>query len=253
MYLGIETSSAVSSVALMNEKGIFNELTVQAGLTHSEQLVPHIEILLNESKVQRSDLKGIAVSIGPGSFTGLRIGLGTAKALAFALQIPLIGIMTLDGMAHNFYNTQGLIGIMIDAQKKQVYEGLYRWEKGQLVCVQAPVLKKRDDALQALNDREEAVTVLGDGLSKILADIKETYTNITVAPPHLRVPKASSLLLAALPKFQAGLDESDTLVPYYMRRSEAEVLWEQRHPEAKIAESLAKAEVIVTEVASQIK
>lgn len=252
MYLGIETSSAVSSVALMDESGIFNELTVQAGLTHSEQLVPHIDLLLKESKVDRSELKGIAVSIGPGSFTGLRIGLGTAKALAYALQIPLIGVMTLDGMAYNFYNTAGLIAIMIDAQKKQVYEGLYTWNNGQLICLQGPTIKKRDEALQALNNRDEFVTVLGDGLNKIAATLEVDYPHIKLAPPHLRVPKASSLLLKALPQFLNGEDESAQLAPYYMRRSEAEVLWDARHPEAKTDSHAKEATVIITEVADQI-
>lgn len=104
MYLGIETSSAVSSVAVMDDQRLIGELTVQAGLTHSEQLVPHIELLLKQSGVAKTALTGIAVSIGPGSFTGLRIGMGTAKALAYALNIPLLGVMTMDGIAHNFGN-----------------------------------------------------------------------------------------------------------------------------------------------------
>lgn len=109
MYLGIETSSAVSSVALMDTTKLVGELTVQAGLTHSEQLVPHIELLMQQSGVAKSDIEGIAVSIGPGSFTGLRIGLGTAKALAYAWQVPLLGVMTMDVLAHNFGNGRGLL------------------------------------------------------------------------------------------------------------------------------------------------
>lgn len=118
MYLGIETSSAVSSVALMDTTKLVGELTVQAGLTHSEQLVPHIELLMQQSGVAKSDIEGIAVSIGPGSFTGLRIGLGTAKALAYAWQVPLLGVMTMDVLAHNFWQWEGLIAVMIDAQKR---------------------------------------------------------------------------------------------------------------------------------------
>ena len=79
MWLGIETSSLVSSVALMDETNLIGELTIQAGLTHSEQLIPHIDMLLRASQVKKNELKGIIVSIGPGSFTGLRIGMGTAK------------------------------------------------------------------------------------------------------------------------------------------------------------------------------
>ena len=101
MWLGIETSSLVSSVALMDETNLIGELTIQAGLTHSEQLIPHIDMLLRASQVKKNELKGIIVSIGPGSFTGLRIGMGTAKAMAYALQIPLYGVMTMDSLAHN--------------------------------------------------------------------------------------------------------------------------------------------------------
>ena len=101
MWLGIETSSLVSSVALMDEHNLIGELTIQAGLTHSEQLIPHIDMLLRASQVKKNELKGIIVSIGPGSFTGLRIGMGTAKAMAYALQIPLYGVMTMDSLARN--------------------------------------------------------------------------------------------------------------------------------------------------------
>ena len=153
MYLGIETSSAVSSVAVMDEQRFIGELTVQAGLTHSEQLVPHIDLLLKQSGVAKTALKGITVSIGPGSFTGLRIGMGTAKALAYALNIPLMGVMTMDGLAHNFWQFSGVLAVMVDAQKKNVYEGRYRWAAGQLVCEQAPTVKTRDEALKALGSK----------------------------------------------------------------------------------------------------
>ncbi|MBS4912722.1 MAG: tRNA (adenosine(37)-N6)-threonylcarbamoyltransferase complex dimerization subunit type 1 TsaB [Veillonella sp.] len=253
MYLGIETSSAASSVALLNEQGIYNELTVQAGLTHSEQLVPNIDLLLKQSNVTKADLKGVAVSIGPGSFTGLRIGMGTAKALAYALRIPLVGVMTMDAMARNFYNVQGVVSIMIDAQKKQVYEARYSWKEGQLVALSDPEVKPREAALEDLNALGVPVIVAGDGIVKIKDSIEETYQNITVAPPTLILPRASSIVLEALPKLEAGVDENDRLVPYYMRRSEAEVLWDQRHPSEAAAADVKEPTVIVTEVASQIK
>ena len=110
MWLGIETSSVVSSVAVMNECQLLGEITIQAGLTHSEQLVPHIQSLLEMTRVEKSDLKGIVVASGPGSFTGLRIGMGTAKAMAYALHLPLYGIMTMDGLARNIpYTTDTIV------------------------------------------------------------------------------------------------------------------------------------------------
>ena len=108
MWLGIETSSVVSSIAVMNESQLLGEITIQAGLTHSEQLVPHIQSLLEMTRVEKSDLKGIVVASGPGSFTGLRIGMGTAKAMAYALHIPLYGVMTMRLCIHMMESIYGL-------------------------------------------------------------------------------------------------------------------------------------------------
>ena len=152
MWLGIETSSLVSSVALMDETNLIGELTIQAGLTHSEQLIPHIDMLLRASQVKKNELKGIIVSIGPGSFTGLRIGMGTAKAMAYALQIPLYGVMTMDSLAHNVSYTNRTICTVIDAQKKHVYTGLYRYENNELVCKEEPFVIAASDLLEKFRE-----------------------------------------------------------------------------------------------------
>ena len=149
MWLGIETSSLVSSVALMDESCLIGELTIQAGLTHSEQLVPHIDMLLRTCQVEKSELKGIMVSIGPGSFTGLRIGMGTAKAMAYALQIPLYGVMTMDSLARNVAYTDRTICTVIDAQKKHVYAGIYKYDDNELVCKEEPFVIAANDLLAA--------------------------------------------------------------------------------------------------------
>ena len=138
MWLGIETSSVVSSVAVMNESQLLGEITIQAGLTHSEQLVPHIQSLLEMTRVEKSDLKGIVVASGPGSFTGLRIGMGTAKAMAYALHIPLYGVMTMDGLARNIPYTTDTICTVIDAQKKHVYAALYAYDGERLQVKEEP-------------------------------------------------------------------------------------------------------------------
>lgn len=253
MYLGIETSSAVSSVAVIDEQRLIGELTVQAGLTHSEQLVPHIELLLEQSGVKKSDLKGIALSIGPGSFTGLRIGMGTAKALAYALKIPLLGVMTMDGIAHNFWQFSGVLAVMVDAQKKNVYEGRYRWMNGSLVCEQLPTVKTRDEALKALAALNEPVILAGDGIIKFGHTLADYGSNLQLAPMSLRIPKASGVLLAALPRFlNQAPDEAADLAPYYIRRSEAEVVWDAKHPDLVAAGKVPNPSVIVTEAATAL-
>lgn len=230
MWLGIETSSLVSSVALMDKKSLIGELTIQAGLTHSEQLIPHIDMLLRASQVKMNELNGIIVSIGPGSFTGLRIGMGTAKAMAYALQIPLYGVMTMDSLAHNVANTDRTICTIIDAQKKHVYAGLYRYENNELVCKEEPFVIAASDLLEKFRENKEAVLFLGDGIKRIEKLLDESDTNLTILDISQCIPKASSLLIAGR-EFIERKETSDPMdmVPYYIRRSEAEVLWEERH------------------------
>ena len=218
MWLGIETSSVVSSVAVMNESQLLGEITIQAGLTHSEQLVPHIQSLLEMTRVEKSDLKGIVVASGPGSFTGLRIGMGTAKAMAYALQIPLYSVMTMDGLARNIPYTTDTICTVIDAQKKHVYAALYIYDG-----VEAASLVGR------LRNQHKRVIFVGDGIKRI-APLIEDDELLIIADPIYRIPKASSLLLSARSMIEQGesADPMD-MVPYYIRRSEAEVLWEEKH------------------------
>lgn len=230
MYLGIETSSVVSSVALMKAGKLLGELTVQAGLMHSEQLVPHIENLLTQARANKKELSGIAVSIGPGSFTGLRIGLGTAKAMAYGLGIPLVEVMTMEGLAYNLPYCSHLLSVMIDAQKKNVYEGRYRFAGERLICVQEPKVIARTAALEELKALGEPVVFLGDGAIMGQREISEVSPDFTLAPMGAQIPRAGAVLQAALPYIAAGQTVNPMeAVPYYIRRSEAEELWEKRH------------------------
>lgn len=230
MWLGIETSSLVSSVALVDETRVIGEITMQAGFTHSEQLVPHIDALFNMTGKQKSDLTGIVVSTGPGSFTGLRIGMGTAKAMAYALNIPLYGVMTMDGMAYNLPYCEGIISVLIDAQKKNVYEARYEWQDNSLICTQLPMVKAAVDPMNEVVADGHSITFIGDGIKRITKLMPDDTPHIRIAPMTATIPKASSLVLAAMPQIEAGETENPmTMVPYYIRRSEAEVVWEEKH------------------------
>ena len=124
MLLAIETSSLVSSVALLHEQTLRAELTIQARLTHSEQLMPHIADMLEKASVPKTAIDAVAVSIGPGSFTGLRIGMASAKGLSFGWNVPLIGIETPTALAWNFIGAKDPVCVLIDAQKGNVYMSL---------------------------------------------------------------------------------------------------------------------------------
>ena len=215
MWLGIETSSLVSSVALMDEHNLIGELTIQAGLTHSEQLIPHIDMLLRASQVKKNELKGIIVSIGPGSFTGLRIGMGTAKAMAYALQIPLYGVMTMDSLARNVSYTNRTICTVIDAQKKHVYAGLYRYENNKLVCKEEPFVIAASDLLDKFRETKEEVLFLGDGIKRIekLFRAKAIYITLHV------IKYRSAISIELLYVSSVGNIESKLLVDLFHKIS----------------------------------
>lgn len=229
MLLGIETSSLVSSVAVADKGRLLGELTVQAGLTHSEQLVPHLDILLKTAGVNKADIEGIVVTIGPGSFTGLRIGLSTAKAMAYAWQKPLIGVKTTEALAYNAVGDSRLLAVWLDAQKNNVYEALYRFDGDTLEVLQNPTVKNCEEALHALGKREEEVLFMGEAALLYREQIEQSPYSFTIAKNTMIIPRAGSLLLAAEPYWERGeVSDAMNVVPYYIRRSEAEVLWEKK-------------------------
>lgn len=230
MLLAIETSSLVSSVALLQDQTLRAEFTTQARLTHSEQLMPHIADMLQKAGVQKEQIDGVAVSIGPGSFTGLRIGLATAKGLAFAWNVPIVGIETPVSLAWNSVGAADKLCVFIDAQKGNVYSSQYVWHGTTLETVQDVEIVPRKEALAKLVEEGKSVVFYGDGALKGRADIESASPLFRLAPPTLVIPRAGSLALAAKVRLDAGdVDDCMTLTPAYKRRSEAEVLWEKRH------------------------
>lgn len=232
MLLAIETSSLVSSVALLHDNVLRAECTTQARLTHSEQLMPHIADMLKKASVQKKQIDGIVVSIGPGSFTGLRIGLATAKGLAFAWQVPIVGIETPVSLAWNHAGCADPICVLIDAQKGNVYASLYQWRGMNLKTVQDIRVLPRTEVLDTLAEDGRPVVFCGDGALQGAQEIKKKSSLFRLAPPTMVIPRAGSLALAGAVRLEAGdMDDYMTLTPSYKRRSEAEVLWEKRHGE----------------------
>ena len=230
--LSIDTSSQVSSVAVLSAERVAAEISMQGALTHSETLMPHIETALRMARVEKSELEGIAVSIGPGSFTGLRIGLASAKMMAYALHIPLIAVPTLEALAHHYICEGVRLVPMMDAQKGNVYAQEFVWEAGpdglRLSEKHALSILPLTEVIAGLENAELPVLLLGDAMQK-----KTTLAlpaNVRLAPIHARMPRAACVGLAALTRLARGeIDDPVTAVPLYLRRSEAEVLWEQRH------------------------
>ena len=230
--LSIDTSSQVSSVAVLSEERVAAEISMQGALTHSETLMPHIETALRMARVEKSELEGIAVSIGPGSFTGLRIGLASAKMMAYALHIPLIAVPTLEALAHHYICEGVRLVPMVDAQKGNVYAQEFVWRAdGDALILQeirSLAILPLTEVIAGLENAEQPVILLGDAMQK-----KTTLAlpaNVRLAPIHARMPRAACVGLAALTRIACGeMDDPVTAAPLYLRRSEAEVLWEKRH------------------------
>ena len=230
--LSIDTSSQVSSVAVLSAERVAAEISMQGALTHSETLMPHIETALRMARVEKSELEGIAVSIGPGSFTGLRIGLASAKMMAYALHIPLIAVPTLEALAHHTICEGVRLVPMMDAQKGNVYAQEFAWEAGAegLTLREAHplVILPRTEVLAGLAHSTQPVLLLGDAMQK--KGVDELPTGVRLAPIHARMPRAACVGLASLTRLARGaVDDPVTIAPLYLRRSEAEVLWEKHH------------------------
>ncbi len=226
LILALDTATLVSSVALAGPQRLLAELTIQTKKTHSERLMPHIEQLLALADTDKAAIGAIAVSIGPGSFTGLRIGLATAKALAYALNIPIVGVPTLAALAFGCPVPGAVLAPTMDAQKGNIYIALYRWRNGSLDEVTPPAVMPHE-AAACLAGRPEPVLLLGEA-AELYADTFR-QAGIALAEPHIAMPRAGSVALLGARLLAAG-ERQDVmdLEPLYIRRSEAEELWEKR-------------------------
>lgn len=226
LILAIDTSTSVCSLALYNGKQILASFTINSGLSHSEKMMPLLLGLLQSSDVDKKDIEGVAVSIGPGSFTGLRIGLAAAKTLAYAFKIPIVGVLTHEVLAYNVPLEDIYLSPLIDAQKGRVYQVIYCWRGNTLQVVETIKIREYKEAIDELSRLEKHCLILGDWDEKydsLLAN------NVCLAAKNILKPNASSLALASYGRFVNGdVEDVFSIQPYYLKKSEAEILWEQR-------------------------
>ena len=232
--LAMDTATMVSSVAVAAEERVLAEPTAETRFTHSETLVAHIEEVLRLADVKREELSAVAVSLGPGSFTGLRIGLAAAKAIAYALSIPLVGVPTLEVLAAAFPSPGAIVAPLIDAQKGNGYFALYRFTETGLVCEKDVCVASPEEIADAIANEESPVTLAGDFARKLMQKGVELPKNASLAPITHIMPRAALVAARGIVHLQNGEGKSPMeLEPIYVRRSEAEVLWEKRHKEDK--------------------
>ena len=228
LTLALDTSTRVCTVGLVQDGHVLAEYDISVGLTHSEGLMPQLDQMFARTGIKKENTDRIAVSIGPGSFTGLRIGLAAAEAMAYAWQCGICGVNTLEAMAYNI-PVEGVVLVpVLDAQKGNFYAAFYEWTDGELRKVRPVEMADRETLLQQLQACGKPVLLMGE-CEKLMK--KELPDGISVAPEQVRLPKASSVALAAEDTELLTGEDVFTLRPYYIRKSEAEELWEKRHPQ----------------------
>lgn len=238
MYiLALETTGAHASAAIIDGKGQVLEKRGQGVLNHLQYLMPMVKDLAAESGLQLSDITAVAASQGPGSFTGIRIGVSSARALAQILNIPAIGVPTLKAFAYNMPEYSGLICPVFDARRSQVYAGAYRWQKGEIqeAVKGAPYsideflekVRAADQNRAACDNGAEVSPIplfFGDG-TKVYG---ERFKEEELAPEEVRLQSAASVARLARDMMQAGQSAGyEELKPDYMRKAEAERKLEQ--------------------------
>lgn len=221
--LGIESSSLVASVAIVEDKVTMAEYTANFKKTHSQTLLPMIDSMVELLGIELSTMDAIAVSGGPGSFTGLRIGSATAKGLGLALNKPLIHVPTLDATAYNLYGAGALICPIMDARRNQVYTGIYRFEK-EFETVLGQDVMDMGNLIHILNGLGEPVIFLGDGVPVYEKQIEKNMSApFRFAPAHTNRQRAAAVAALGAVYFEEGKTETaDEHGPDYLRKSQAE-------------------------------
>ncbi|MBU5293002.1 tRNA (adenosine(37)-N6)-threonylcarbamoyltransferase complex dimerization subunit type 1 TsaB [Anaerosalibacter bizertensis] len=221
--LAIDTSSVVATCAVLDEEKLLGEYTLNQDMTHSERLIPMIKTLMDSLKLKPEDIDLFAGSVGPGSFTGLRIGLATIKGLAHVVDKSVIGISTLEALAFNV-PFDGIVIPIMDARRDRVYTGIYRWENGKLLNIMEPTILNIDELLDIVDSKYEKVLFNGDGTLVFKDRIDEKLKDKALyAPISLNMAKASSIGELALLKWEEGSQENYfNLSPDYLRESQAQ-------------------------------
>ncbi len=212
--LCIDTSSKLCSVAILEDFNLINKLELDNGLTHSETLMPLIKKLLIESNLSLTDIDLLVSDIGPGSFTGIRIGVSTVKAFSDSLNIPCVGISSLEVLAYNIEN-DGLICSTIDCKNDNCYFALYECISGNYNILEKPDAKSNDDVLNLLNTKysNSFINFVGDGIKNASSINKLDIKNLGIA---------------GLKKFIANNNIGEDVLPMYLKKPQAERQLEEK-------------------------
>jgi tRNA threonylcarbamoyladenosine biosynthesis protein TsaB len=219
--LAVESATLSGGAAILDGDRLLGEITLNIAITHSERLLAAVDRLLADCGLAPADLEGLAVSVGPGSFTGLRVGLATVKGLAMALDLPIAPVPTLDALAARLPFADAPVCPILDARKNEVYLSLYRW-RGDRMCREREYLALPPEL--AVAELTAPVILLGDGIEACRPWLDGQGDGIRIAPAAQRLPAAATVAELGHAVLAAGDGVgAEALVPLYLRPSEAEL------------------------------
>jgi tRNA threonylcarbamoyladenosine biosynthesis protein TsaB len=226
--LGIDTSTRCGSVGLTDGTEVISEYLLNIPVTHSERLLEAVDLVLKGADCLMQEIDGWAISLGPGSFTGLRIGVSTVKGLAFATQKPVAGVSSLDALASQISHTPYLICPILDARKGEVYTAFYRYDEASLLkkCSDYQAIRPEDLAKKI----KEKTIFVGDGVKTYGDYLKNSLSSFALFPtPALHLSHGSTVARLGSELLRKG-DPLDinAFTPIYIRPSEAELKWQDR-------------------------
>ena len=222
--LALECSGLAASAAIANDGVLIGEYTINYKKTHSQTLLPMIDEVARMTELDLNTIDVIAITSGPGSFTGLRIGSATAKGLGLALDKPICAVPTVDALAYNLWGAGALVCPLMDARRNQVYTGVYRFKDGEMLTILDQRAVSIDEILGELSEMGRNVIFLGDGVPVFEDQIKDKCrVPYMFAPAHMNRQRAGAVAaLAFLYARDGKLESSDDHKPDYLRLSQAE-------------------------------
>ena len=221
--LALETSAVAASAAVCEDEALVAQSFQRTGLTHSATLMPMVESMLKNAGLTLAEMDLIAVAAGPGSFTGLRIGVSAAKGLAWPLDKPCAGVSTLEAMAWQLSGMDGVVCAAMDARRQQVYNALFEMQDGKPVRISPDRAISLDDLQAELANVEKTQIMVGDGAHLCYNAFRKCGYPVKMAPPHLQYQTAWGVARCALEQAREDkLTDAAGLIPNYHRLSQAE-------------------------------
>lgn len=226
--LSFDTSTKAASVALVKDGVLLGEILINDKRTHSQKLMPMIENLFKLADISPKDIDLLAVCVGPGSFTGLRIAMATVKAMSHVKELDIVAVNSLESLAYNVMYTEKRILPIIDAQGKQIYSAEYEYKDGSLKVVRDIEVWDVEQLVEDIKSSDREALVLGEGVYKCIKELD--LENIVIPSPDKNVSKAASVCALAIEKYNRGEDIHTCydILPMYIRKSQAEIQYDEK-------------------------